>query len=83
MTQHILPNDQYNHIQDVACGCNPIVTIVEGEEMCLHNFRSKDVEPLRKLAKKLKAKQIEEAPEEVEEIPLKNMEEVSRFLEEI
>lgn len=58
MVQHIIPQDSYNHIQDIACGCNPIVTIVEGEEVCYHS-------------------------EIVEEIPLKNMEEVSRFLEEI
>lgn len=47
MTQHILPNDQYNHIQDVACGCNPIVTIVEGEEICYHNKKDLNIEWLK------------------------------------
>lgn len=61
--QHIIPQDTYNHIQNIACGCNPTISVVEGEEICYHNFKSKDVELLRDSAKKLKSKQTDIDPE--------------------
>lgn len=51
MSQHIIPEDSYNHIQDIACGCKPIVTIVEGEELCIHKI--KDPEILKDMANRL------------------------------
>jgi hypothetical protein len=39
MTSHIIPEDGYNHIEDIGCSCNPIVTVVEGEEIIYHNNR--------------------------------------------
>jgi hypothetical protein len=63
MSQHIIPQDSYNHIQDIACGCNPTISVVEGEEICYHNFKSKDVELLRDLAMKLKNNQTDIDPE--------------------
>jgi hypothetical protein len=40
MSSHILPEDGYNHIEDIGCSCNPIVTIVEEEEIVYHNDMS-------------------------------------------
>jgi hypothetical protein len=37
MMVNIIPQDNYNHIEDLGCSCNPIVTIVEGEEIIYHN----------------------------------------------
>ena len=36
MSKHIVPQDSYNHIEDVACGCNPTVVVSEGEESYIH-----------------------------------------------
>jgi len=41
MIQHIIPEDGYNHIEDLGCYCNPSVTIAEGEEIIYHNFLKK------------------------------------------
>jgi hypothetical protein len=37
MENHNIPNDNYNHIESFACGCNPIVVVSEGEESYIHN----------------------------------------------
>jgi hypothetical protein len=34
---HILPNDQFTHIESGACLCNPILSPVEGELNYIHN----------------------------------------------
>lgn len=39
--RHVLPQDGYNHIQDTTCSCNPVVSIAEGEELCVHNDMEK------------------------------------------
>jgi hypothetical protein len=39
--KHIIPQDTYNHMEDSACGCNPTISIAEGEEMYIHNDMNK------------------------------------------
>ena len=36
MSNHIIPYDHFNHIEDVSCGCNPTISIAEGEEIYIH-----------------------------------------------
>lgn len=51
MNRHLIPEDSYNHIEDVSCGCNPTISIAEGEEMYIHKVM--DFEILRNMATRL------------------------------
>jgi hypothetical protein len=35
--KHILPNDDYPHIEHWSCGCNPGVATSEGSIIYIHN----------------------------------------------
>lgn len=43
MIKHIVPQDSYNHIEDLACGCNPTIVLGEGEEMYIHKIMDIDI----------------------------------------
>lgn len=44
-TYHIIPDDDYNHIQSENCGCNPQVANSEGQIQYIHNAIIHDESP--------------------------------------
>ena len=37
METHIIPYDNFQHIESLSCNCNPQIVVSEGEEQYIHN----------------------------------------------